>query len=194
MRLFLAIDPDERARVSLRDVLPRAGEALGPAASALRWIAADSLHLTLHFLGEVAPDQAPRLVDALRFRAAIPPFTLSLDRFGAFPPSGPPRTIWLGIGAGTDDVKRVHAELVRRLTALGFATESRPFSPHLTVARVRDQHRSRVRDVRATLASIAFPPIEWPVGQVLLYESDLSGPRPRYTELGRLELEGETRL
>jgi len=194
MRLFLAIDPDERARATLADVLAHAAEALGPAASALRWMTPDSVHLTLHFLGDVASDRARLLIDALKPRAAAAPFRISLDRFGAFPPSGPPRTIWLGLGAGTEDVNAVHAELGRRLTALGFASESRPFSPHLTVARVRDQHRSRVQGIRGALASIRLPPLEWTVSRALLYESDLSGPRPRYTEVGHLELEGETRL
>jgi hypothetical protein len=53
---------------------------------------------------------------------------------------------------------------------------------------VRDQHRARGQTVRATLASIALPVIEWPVTHASLFESDLSGPLPRYTERGRLEL------
>jgi 2'-5' RNA ligase len=188
MRLFLAIEPTSEARAILAGVLSRATDALGPAGAALRWITPENLHLTLQFLGDVEPGRLEPLVASLRPSIGLRPFVVSLDRFGVFPPSGPPRTIWLGLGRGANDVRQIYQELGRRLLALGHEPETRPFSPHLTVARVRDQHRARGQAVRATLASIALPAIEWPVTHASLFESDLSGPRPRYTERGRLEL------
>jgi 2'-5' RNA ligase len=194
MRLFLAIEPTAGARTAIGDVLSQAADALGPAGSALRWISKENLHLTLQFLGEVDRDRLEPLVAALRPRLPLRPFVVSLDRFGAFPPSGPPRTIWLGVAEGASAVRRIHAELERRLAALQFEPETRPYSPHLTVARVRDGQRSLGPSVRATLTSIALPAIAWPVTHASLFESDLSGSRPRYTERGRLELDDRTRL
>ena len=194
MRLFFGIQPTPEARSAINDVLSQASDSLGSASSVLRWIAQENLHLTLQFLGEVERDRLDALVMSLRPRLALRPFTVSLDRFGAFPPSGPPRTIWLGLGSGINEVREIHAELARRLAASRFEPETRPYSPHLTVARVRDEQRGRAAAVRSTLASIPVPVIEWQVTHASLFESDLSGPKPRYTERGRLELVPETSL
>ena len=98
MRLFFAIEPTEHVRVSLADVLTRAALTLGSDGAALRWTTSENLHLTLQFLGEVERDRLGPLVGALQPGVPLRPFAVSLDRFGAFPPSGPPRTIWLGVG------------------------------------------------------------------------------------------------
>ena len=194
MRLFFGIQPTAEARTAISGVLSQASDTLGSASSALRWIVHENLHLTLQFLGKVPRDRLEALVMALRPRFALRPFTVSLDRFGAFPSSGPPRTIWLGLGSGVNEVREIHAELGRRLTVLRFEPETRPYLPHLTVARVRDEQRRRAAAVRSTLASIPVPAIEWQVTHASLFESDLSGPKPRYTERGRLELGGDARL
>ena len=193
MRLFLAIEPTPEIRAILGDVLARGADALGPGASALRWIAPENLHLTLHFLGEVDPARTRRLVDALQSPFSLESFTVSLDRFGAFPLSGSPRTIWLGVGQGARHVQQIHVEIGRRLTALGFAIESRPYSPHLTVARVPAEQRERARTIRPALASLAVPPLKWNVSRASLIQSDLSGPQPKYTTLADLMLRGPSR-
>ena len=188
MRLFLAIEPTPPVRTILADVLTRAEQALGPAAAALRWVTRENLHVPLQFLGDVERDRLERLVSALEPVVPLQPFAVSLDRFGAFPPSGPPRTLWLGVGHGLEQVRRIYAELERRLATLGFEPESRPYSPHMTVARIRDPRRVRGPSVRSVLASFPLPQLEWQVTHALLFESDLTGPRPTYTERGRLEL------
>lgn len=194
MRLFFAIEPSPAARTAIEDVLSETAGRLGSDLAALRWIAKENLHLTLQFLGEVQRDRADALVTALQPPLALRPFTVSLDRFGAFPPSGPPRTIWLGVNRGADELRQIHAELDRRLAALQFEPEGRPYTPHLTVARVRDEHRGLASAVRSTLASMAVPAITWEVGHATLIESDLSGPKPRYTERARVELGDNRRV
>jgi 2'-5' RNA ligase len=187
MRLFLAIDPDAAARAALADLLQSTQKLLGAASSVLRWVAADGVHLTLHFLGEVEPERARALAGAVEAPCTLRSFEVSLDRFGVFPPAGPPRTLWLGVGPGANETRQLHEELGRRLTALGFPLERRQFSPHLTVARVRDPQESRARHLR-DLAAVAVRPIAWQVTQAVLCESDLSGPRPRYTAIASLTL------
>ncbi len=194
MRLFLAIEPAPDARRAIGDLLSHASDTLGPSTSALRWIARDNLHLTLQFLGEVPRDRLNPLVAALQPGLTLRPFMVSLDRFGVFPPSGPPRTIWLGLGTGADEVRVIYADLAGRLAGLGFEAETRPYSPHLTVARVRDEQRRRASGVRAVLASIPVPAIAWEVTHAALFESDLSGSKPKYTERARFELGDNARL
>ena len=188
MRLFFAIEPDAQARAAIGAALRDAASALGPDAAGIRWVHTDGVHLTLHFLGEVDEVRARALADALRAPFAGAPFEVRLDRFGVFPPTGPPRTVWLGAGKGAEDTRRVYEEIGRRLTALDFAIEPRPFTPHLTVGRVRDSSGRRVRRLREMLASAPTPSIAWVVDRATLFTSDLTGPRPRYEALGNLEL------
>jgi 2'-5' RNA ligase len=86
------------------------------------------------------------------------------------------------------ELQALHHELGRRLSALGFEIERRRFSPHLTVARVREHDHGRLRRLRGALAELDVRPVGWNVGSVALIQSDLSGPRPRYTTIAHLDL------
>lgn len=185
MRLFLAIEPDARARAGISDAI--AAASARDLATGLRWAPPGNIHLTLHFLGEVSPDRARVLADALSAPISARPFTVTLDRFGVFPPSGPPRIVWLGVGAGAADVIRVHAELGQRLISIGFPIETRAFTPHLTVARAKDAGH-RLRRVREVLAGVTVPAIGWTVVEAALIQSDPSGSRPIYTTVASVRL------
>ena len=186
MRQFLAIEPDARARSGIDDAI--AGARAMANADGLRWTPSENVHLTLHFLGEVAPERARELADSLDTPFRIEPFLVTLDRFGVFPPSGPPRTVWLGVGQGAASVEHVHQELGRRLTSLGVAIETRRFTPHLTVARAKDGDH-RLRRLRELLAEVRVPAVQWTVNEAVLVRSDLSGPRPIYTAVARMKLD-----
>ena len=180
VRLFLALKPDRPAEARLAHRVLEIQDALGDAAPALRWIPASNIHLTLHFLGEVPPAHLPRLRDALTPPLPMEPFEVEVASVGAFPPAGPPRVIWLDIARGAALVSSLHAELGRRLSSAGVAVETRPFSPHLTLARVPDRERARVKHVRAALQRIPTAAIAWTAGAVVPFRSDSSGPVPRY--------------
>ena len=104
----------------------------------ITWVPADRLHLTVRFIGEVGDAQAEQIMRVLREPLATAPFAIALDRLGAFPPSGPPRVFWIGISAGHDAMLGVEAEISARLATVGVAPEARPYSPHVTLARVRE--------------------------------------------------------
>ena len=180
MRLFLALKPDRPAEARLAQRVLEVQDALGDAAPLLRWIPASNLHLTLHFLGEVPSSLVPRLRAALEPALRVEPFDIEVSTAGAFPATGPPRVIWLDLARGAAAVSTLHAELGRRLTSAGVAIESRPFSPHLTIARVPDRERARVKHVREALQRVPPAGIAWTAGAVVLFRSDLSGPVPRY--------------
>lgn len=183
MRLFLAVKPDRPAEARLAQRVLAVQRALGDAASALRWMPATNIHATLHFLGEVAPARMPRLHAALEPAIAAAPFEIELGAVGAFPAAGALRVVWLDVAKGSAELGAVHAELGRRLKDAGFTLEPRPFSPHLTLARVPDRERSRVKSVRERLQRIPQDPIAWVADRVTLFRSDLSGPVPRYEDV-----------
>lgn len=167
--------------------------ALGPVASQLRWVDRDGLHLTLRFLGEIAPAEVERAVDAARAAAAsAAPFSIALTGAGAFPSLREPRVLWVGISEGAAPLVTLARSLEAALVARRFPVEARPFQPHLTVARARSA--GRPPDLRAQ-ASTLFAPDAPVIGvqrveAIVVVESTL-GPRgPAYREVSRGALGG----
>ena len=153
MRLFVAVEPSPPVRAAavacaarLRDRLRRAGADHG-----IRWVPEQNLHLTVWFLGEVSDARSAAVLDALRTPVAVPPFDLHLAGAGAFPPSGPPRVLWMGVSRGIEQLSRAHDEIGARLVPWGFAAEGRAYSAHLTLARVKEPPhgaaRAAIRDI-----------------------------------------------
>lgn len=190
MRSFLAITPDDAARSGLAELLAGLERVAASESPALRWSRAASIHLTLHFLGDVDETREATLSVQLEEPLATPPFDVTLGQLGTFPPGRPPRVFWVAVDQGRDEMIAIHAELGRRLKTAGLALEGRPFTPHLTLARVRDGELGRARKVTQRLTRVQVPPLRWHVDRVTLYHSDLSGPAPRYDAVKHVPLRG----
>lgn len=175
MRLFFAIDPDSPARARLSRDIADIRASLGTAADRWRWVGADLVHVTLHFLGELDDAAQARVRAATGFSIPRPPFDVSVSTLGTFPPERPPQVLWLGLTAGAESLAEVHRDLTDRLADADVGLASRPFSPHLTIARARRGARAE------TPVATSVAPIVWRVDRVTLYASDLSGAAPRYT-------------
>jgi 2'-5' RNA ligase len=103
--------------------------------------------LTLKFLGNVAPEKITGITYALTEVAAmIPPCQLGLGELGAFPNLRRPRVIWVAIKGDVERLAILNKEVESALIPLGFPKESRPFSPHLTLARLRERTSSIERE------------------------------------------------
>lgn len=100
--------------------------------------AAAEYHFTLKFLGDVGPSAAEDVADALEpaFRG-IEPFRVSLGRFGAFPTEDRAAVLWWGADAGSEEVKTCAGRVEDALEPLGFERETRSFTPHVTLSRIR---------------------------------------------------------
>lgn len=147
MRLFVAAEPSGAVRdaaaicaARLRRRLESAGVGAG-----LRWVPAENLHLTVWFLGEVSDARAAAVLDSLAPPLRAPAFDLQIAGLGAFPPSGPPRVLWLGVVRGVAELAEAHDEVGARLAPWGFAPEGRAYSAHLTIARVKEPPRGTAR-------------------------------------------------
>ena len=187
MRLFLALELDAAARTALAEVSASAQRAAGDLASALRWVPAENLHVTLHFLGEVDAAGRARALRALEPPAAAPAADVQLGSLATFPPSGPPRVLVVSL-APPGPLERIYREFAARLSREALAVEDRPFHPHVTLARVRDRDRRRTRGLWPRVGGVSVPHAAWRVDHVTLFESDLSGPQPVYIEIGRAQL------
>jgi 2'-5' RNA ligase len=183
MRLFVAIDlPD-----TLRAWAVRSGAALrdrlSGSKSRITWIAAEQLHLTLVFLGEVPDATGEDVTVRLGEPFAAPAFALRLGAAGAFPSAGRPRTVWLAIEEGRTALGRIHQAVLARLADVAYRREERPYVPHLTIARVRDGGTSA--DRRAIDDAPLGTPERALIDHVTLYQSRLTPRGPEYTARAR---------
>lgn len=185
MRLFVALELPEAARAALDEAQQRLRRG---AAHPVAWVKPASIHLTLHFLGEADATQTPGILAALTAAQATAParFHLALAAPGAFPNLRRPQTLWVGVGGDLAALEQVQRAVGAALTPLGFPPEDRPFRPHLTLGRVRREATPAQRAaLGAALAELPpLPPIAWPGGPPILFESTLAPGGAVYRALG----------
>ncbi len=149
--------------------------------TALKTVSADDLHITLKFLGETQDEQLSAITTTIdEIAAGFTPFSMELVGLGAFPRIERPSVIWAGVQSGKPLID-IAAQLEDRLMDLGFEPESRPFSPHLTIARVRRKPPQSLHDLFARHESTRFATIS--VNSLTFYESILSPDGPQYHAL-----------
>lgn len=144
MRLFIAIDLPNDIRKALRDIERK----LKPLTNSAKWVAPESIHITLKFLGEV-PDKKMDDIDAALGGLTWKPFTVTVHKVGFFPGPRSPRIFWAGMEAPT--MQGLAERLDTRMERLGFEKEKRGFRPHVTLARARD---TRMDTALVTAASV----------------------------------------
>ena len=104
----------------------------------MRWVSLDSTHITLKFIGDTETDRQSDIEQAVA-RAALGhiPFMLDITDAGGFPDLRKPRVVWAGVGGATDNLFALRDSVEQTVAPLGYPTESRPFSAHITLARAR---------------------------------------------------------
>ncbi|GIW04470.1 MAG: hypothetical protein KatS3mg059_1090 [Thermomicrobiales bacterium] len=191
-RLFLAVPMPEPAIELVGEII----EALAEEEWPVRWVAAKTAHLTLHFLGDTEPERAELLRLALGATVARHSrFTLHTGELGVFPSEQQPRVIWLGLRGETRGLTRLHADLGARLTELEFPVEQRPLAPHVTLGRLREPPTPEVAAaIRRRLSSpalrerVARGAVSIPVHEVVLVRSFLERSGARHEPVARYPL------
>jgi RNA 2',3'-cyclic 3'-phosphodiesterase len=192
MRLFIGIELSDALRSSAAAATNRVRERIASAAPAaqIRWLPPANLHVTIWFLGEVREPRAEALAASLKQPLSARPFTLRVGGAGAFPPSGAPRAIWLGLAAGRDDLVAIYDELGVRLSPLGFAPEKRPYSPHVTIARVKDVRPADAAALRRLLRDTGEDVGQCGIASVTLFASRPTPTGSTYEAIRRVILAG----
>jgi 2'-5' RNA ligase len=180
-RLFVAVPLSEPARAAVADVVERirAGE---PEGRGVRWVRLDGLHITLRFLGPTAESRVADVAAAVTEAATgVEPFSIRIAGADAFPPVGRPRTLWLDLDRGVDELANLAARLDDALAGGGWERERRPFRAHLTLAWA-DGVRAGPATVAALREAAAELAIESPIERIVLFESITGSGRARYVD------------
>ena len=156
VRAFIAIELPGAVRRGLWEI----GRSLqsGPIRT-IKWVPESNMHLTLKFLGDVPVSQIPEITSTMQnVASSIRPLNLHVTGPGAFPGPSRPRVIWAGLGGDTETLVLLATAIDAALSELGYPRETRPFTPHLTLARVRPEAPAiETRNLGERLQSARLP-------------------------------------
>lgn len=179
IRTFVAIAISDDIRTRARAAMKQ----LASIAPDVKWVEPQSLHWTLNFLGNVEQREIGEICMAVAEGALEhEPFELETRGAGAFPAADRPRTLWLGVGQGRDEMIALQASIEKALESLGFRGEARRYTPHLTFG--RPGRGERPQALAAQLAAMAdFNGGRMLVDEVTIYSSELTREGPVYESL-----------
>jgi len=188
-RAFIAIAIPAINRAAIVEFQVRLAEQM----HGLRWVAGESLHLTLAFLGDVPDENLAALnAEIAAAVAGFSPFAISARGLGAFPNPARAQTAWIGLETG-GPLLPLRAAVAEAAGKVGCPPSDDRFSPHVTIARVRHKTRQGV-DLRGPIGQYAaWSGGTWNVSEVVTFRSDLTPKGPIYSPLARAELKGEKR-
>ena len=187
VRAFVSVELPQAVRAALKPTLDAlAAERI----RGLRTVRAESAHITLRFLGDVPCDRLAAVAEAVCGTVrTVQPFQLRLGEVGAFPSSGAPSVLWIGLSGGLEEAGRLHEVVTASLAALDWPPEERGFLPHITLARLAGRtSRSDRRDALRVATSTPPQRLTFDVRSVCLMRSRLERAGARYDMLANARL------
>ncbi len=137
VRSFIAIELPDELKLELSHLKAQLESGKQPG---IKWVDPYSIHLTLKFLGNIAVDRIKEITEAIdEASQGIPPFRLKVKDLGVFPNLKRVQVVWVGISGEIDKLNQLQKQIESNFAHLRFTPESRSFTPHLTLARLRNQ-------------------------------------------------------
>jgi len=178
IRSFFSFDIEDQT------IIRRLAEAQGMLTNTgadLKQVKPQNIHLTVRFLGDISQPMVDAIYEEMK-QVSFAPFQTELRGLGAFPKLNYPRVVWAGIRKGADELTAVFEQLEPRLRGLGFKPDTKGFSPHLTIARVRTgRNKAQLIKLIQELEDYEFGTIK--AECLRLKKSDLTPKGPIYTTL-----------
>jgi RNA 2',3'-cyclic 3'-phosphodiesterase len=178
VRAFLAFDIDnEDVKKKLTHMQAQAVQT----GADLKLVETENIHMTIRFLGDITLNMADKIFEEMK-KIQFKPFPVQLTSLGVFPSLDYPRVLWAGIAQGAEQLQNVVNQIEPKLQSLGFPPDRNPFSPHLTIARVRSaQNKSQLADFVTKNTKYDFGSVETKC--LLLKRSELTPKGQIYSTL-----------
>jgi len=192
LRTFIAVDLPPDIQINIQYIGETLRKAIG---KSVRWVSVHNIHLTLKFLGDVSSDEVDKLTQMLRMEADTNSFfDVPIGGLGSFPNSKRARVLFIGIQSPAE-LEALHRGIESATIKLGLKADTRPFSPHLTIGRVRDHIVSSEQDkIRKILEETKIDSLGTArVDSVHLYKSELKPGGSVYTKLFSAPLKNDMR-
>ena len=158
----------------------------------VKWVDPNSIHITLKFLGDMSDTVINKLLLAMAASVAgVSPFKLEVRQLGAFPAVDRPQVIWVGVHGEMEKLAQLQKNIETNTEQLGFKRESRVFSPHLTLGRVRDEARANeIQRIGTLINETTFTARHnIDVYEINLLKSQLTSAGAIHTIIGKVKLQ-----
>ena len=188
IRSFIAVELPAEIKLALAKMQAQLKSGGG---GRIKWVDPDIMHLTLKFLGNIdtalTAEITAALVEACR---GLSPFPIGLGGLGVFPNARRVQVVWVGLKGEVERLARLQQNIDAVLAPLGFKAENRPFTPHLTLARVREDATPEERQALGQLVAVAVPQSggSFKVDAAHLMKSQLTRNGPIYTRIDSVAL------
>lgn len=185
VRAFIAFDLPRRVREEIREIQ----QVLKRERFSIKWVAPDSIHLTVKFLGDTPPEQMDGVQSAMAGAVeGVSLIRLQAAGTGVFPGISRPRVVWVGVRGETDRLADVQKDLDTRLADIGFPPGNRPFKGHLTMGRIKGNVDGKRLFEALQQVSESFDSEPFIADALTLFKSDLKPTGAVYTVIHRTPL------
>jgi len=188
MRCFIAIDIDEKIKSALSGLQRQLQDGVDVKKGDINWVNPENIHLTLKFLGEIKDAKVVEVCNIVKAVAGRHEgFELDIESVGHFGGRSP-KVLWVGTGRGKENLLELQEDIEKSLASAGWPQETREFSGHLTLCRVRNPKAGM------KLAQVSEGYKDFKLGtvsadSVSVYQSELKPAGPVYTRLGNYKLQ-----
>lgn len=189
IRAFIAIELPEEVKADLSSVQSRLRPERHPY---VKWVSVDGVHLTLKFLGNIDQEKVSPIAEAMAGAAQrVSPFRLEVGGLGAFPNLRRPQVVWIAVEGEVEKLASLQRAIDHSLVTLGFSPETRSFTPHLTLGRLRERASTeeRRRMGEALLAAKGEEVVPFRVTEISLMRSTLTPRGAIYNRICSIQLE-----
>jgi len=187
IRAFIAIEIPEETKKGLKRLLETL-KTLCPI-KAISWSKPETMHVTIKFLGDIEDADIEKISRTLQEAAKhATEFDITAKGIGAFPSPKSPRVVWVGID-GSGALKSLHAAIDKGLAQLAIPKNDKPFSPHLTLCRVREKAAGKGIREAIEKPDVKFE-AAWKVTEITLFKSALKPDGALHTPLSTVKLGG----
>ena len=188
IRAFIAIELPEAVKTALASAQSR---LRAERHSYVKWVDPGGVHLTLKFLGNIDAEKVSPITAAIaRAAQGVAPFRLELGETGAFPNQRRPRVIWVAVTGDVERLASLQRGIDQLLIPLGFVPESRPFSPHLTLGRLKERASTAERQkIGESIATVKPEAVPFQANEISLMRSTLTPSGAIYSRISSVPLE-----
>ena len=183
MRAFIALELSNE----IKNELARLQGELKKVGADIKWVKSQNIHLTLKFLGDIDEgkvEQIKKILDQISSQNKT--FEISPFKLGAFPNIDNPRVVWAGIDKGCSNAEQIAQSVEDELSKIGFEKESRPFSAHFTLGRVKSGKNKAA--LKESFSSVEARPESCAINSITLFQSTLTPQGPIYSSLHKAKL------
>jgi 2'-5' RNA ligase len=169
----------------IKSILPSLKTSIHSSRDIIRWIPPENIHLTLSFLGNISDQDIPNIIQSIENCITSKIFKIIIESTGVFPSANFPKTLWIGIGKGADELTLLQKEIERSVRKFKGIYRREKFMPHITIARIR---RSRRKIDVLPFLNTVYSPIELDINSICFYESILLPEGAQYMVLTEFPL------